>query len=83
MSFLFVAFSSRSYASHAYQKLLQSGVSCALFSTPTSANLGCGLSIRFNERDLFAVRQVCSTTNGCMGFFRAIQINQKIVVTRL
>ena len=83
MTFLFVAFSSRSYASMAYQKLSQSGVSCALFSTPTSANLGCGLSIRFNSCDLGIVQQVCGTTKGCVGFFRAMRINQKIVVTRL
>ena len=83
MTFLFVAFSGRNYASYAFQRLSQSGVNCALFSTPTSANLGCGLSIRFNESDLYAVQQVCSSTNCCVGFFRAMRINQKIVVTRL
>lgn len=83
MTFYFVAFSSRSSASLAYQKLCEKGVSCALFSTPTSANVGCGLSIRFNPQSLPIVQAVCSQGGRCVGFFRGIRINQKIVVTRL
>ena len=83
MTFYFVAFSSRSSASVAYQRLCDMGIVCALFSTPTSANVGCGLSIRFNPDSLPAVRKVCSQVTRCVGFFRGTRINQKIVVTRL
>lgn len=83
MTFYFVAFSSRSSASLAYKKLCELGVSCALFSTPTSANLGCGLSIRFNAESLPTVRRVVSSGTRCVGFFRGTRINQKIIVTRL
>lgn len=81
--FLFVAFKNRSAASVAYRKLCDAGVVCALFSTPTATNLGCGLSIKFGEQDLPIVKNLCATGIGCAGFFRGNRINQKTIVTRL
>lgn len=81
--FLFVAFRSRSAASIAYQKLCSAGVVCSLFSTPSATNLGCGLSIKFNQSDLPTVSALCNMGMSCAGFFRATKVNEKIIVTRL
>lgn len=83
MTYLFVAFRSRSAAALAYNKLSTLGVICSIMSTPSAANVGCGLSIKFNEQSINAVHSVCGSVNNCAGFFRCVQANGKTFITRL
>ncbi len=83
MTYLFVAFSGRNTAYRAFEILRETGVACAIISTPSSANVGCGLSIKFNENSLNKVRGVLRGVSNHYGMFRATQIGGKILVTRL
>ncbi len=83
MTYLFVAFRSRSAAALAYNKLSSLGVNCSIFSTPSAANVGCGLSIKFNEQSINEVRSICAGVTNCAGFFRSMQTNGKTFITRL
>ncbi|MBO5772507.1 MAG: DUF3343 domain-containing protein [Clostridia bacterium] len=82
MSYLIAVFRARSITLKAYNVLQAKGVVCSLVSTPQGAEVGCGLSIKFEQRDFDVVRQVCST-NTFVGFFRVTIINRKTVVTRI
>ncbi len=81
--FFFAAFRSRTAASSAFGRLRDYGVTCALFSTPAAANLGCGLSIKFSPADIDAVKSICQTEKGYAGVFRAVKFGEKIIVSRL
>ena len=69
MDYIIAVYRSRSVSIKAYNFLLQNGVTCALISTPRSANVGCGLSVKFT-RDVFArVRNVLESGETFVGFF--------------
>ena len=56
MEYVIAIYRSRSVTISAYNYLLNKGVNCALISTPRSANVGCGLSVKFSRDALSAVR---------------------------
>ena len=69
MEYIIAVYRSRNVSMRAYNFLSKNGITCALISTPRSANVGCGLSVKFNKADLGAVRAVLSSAETFVGFF--------------
>lgn len=69
MEYVIATYRSRSVSMRAYNYLVNQGVTCALVSTPQRANVGCGLSVKFNKEVLNRVRNVLSQGETFVGFF--------------
>ena len=69
MEYIIAVYRSRSVAIRAYNFLLQNGVTCALVSTPRSANVGCGLSVKFGREVLAHFRPALASGETFVGFF--------------
>lgn len=48
----FIAFRSRSEAIKFHEALVSYGISCRIINTPSSAKLGCGLSVKLFAKDM-------------------------------
>lgn len=48
----FIAFRSRAEAVRYYEALISYHVSCKIINTPSSAKVGCGLSVKLFARDM-------------------------------
>lgn len=83
MSYIIAAFRSRTVAIKVYNQLTKSGVTAALVSTPQSANVGCGLSVKIAVSDYARVFSLLSTAESFAGFFRVSIIGGKSIVTRV
>ncbi|MCH5156397.1 MAG: DUF3343 domain-containing protein [Clostridiales bacterium] len=69
MEYIIAVYRSRSVSIRAYNYLLNNGVTCALVSTPRSANVGCGLSVKFDKSVFPRVRQTLANGETFVGFF--------------
>ena len=69
MEYVIAVYRSRNVSMRAYHFLLSQGVTCALVSTPRSANVGCGLSVKFNKADFPSVAAALSSGETFVGFF--------------
>ena len=69
MDYIIAVYRSRNVSIRAYNFLSNNGVTCALVSTPRSANVGCGLSVKFNKADFPTVKGVLSSAETFVGFF--------------
>lgn len=69
MEYIIAVYRSRSVSMRVYNFLSSQGVACALVSTPRSANVGCGLSVKFNKVAFPAVRAALSAAETFVGFF--------------
>ena len=69
MDYIIAVYRSRNVSMRAYNFLSSQGITAALVSTPRSANVGCGLSVKFNKSALPAVRSVLSSGETFVGFF--------------
>ena len=69
MEYIIAVYRSRSVSIRAYNFLLNNGVTCALVSTPRSANVGCGLSVKFDRNVFPRVRQALASGETFVGFF--------------
>ena len=56
MIYFFAAFGSRTQGMRFFDTLKKCGLTTAIVNTPREASIGCGLSVRFCECDLDAVR---------------------------
>lgn len=83
MDYIIAVYRSRSVSIRAYNFLLSNGITCALVSTPRSANVGCGLSVKFGRNDLPRVRQVLSSGETFVGFFLVRATYSGNTVTRI
>ncbi len=54
----FIPFRSRSDAIRFYEALIGYGVTCKIINTPSSAKVGCGLSVKLFARDMQLARTV-------------------------
>ena len=66
------AFRSRQQVMAFHQALVRAGVPSSIVSTPRSISVGCGLSVRFELRDVRDVRDVYRMTQpgNLIGFYR-------------
>ena len=69
MEYVIAIYRSRNVSMRAYQFLSSQGVTAALISTPRSANVGCGLSVKFAKSALPQVRDALSSAETFVGFF--------------
>ena len=69
MEYIIAVYRSRSVSIRAYNYLLSNGITCALISTPRSANVGCGLSVKFSKSVFQRVRQALAGGETFVGFF--------------
>lgn len=63
MNEFFAVFRSRTHAIDCAQTLRSLSVVCLLTDTPRAANVGCGLSVKFNARNFAKVKLVISKKN--------------------
>lgn len=83
MEYIIAVYRSRNVSIKAYNFLLSNGVTCALVSTPRSANVGCGLSVKFGK-DVFAhFSQALSSGETFVGFFVVKNTMYGNTVTRI
>ena len=54
----FIPFRSRSEAIRFYEALLGYNITCKLINTPSSAKVGCGLSVKLFARDMAQAKTV-------------------------
>ena len=83
MDYIIAVYRSRSVSIRAYNFLLSNGVTCALISTPRSANVGCGLSVKFSKDVFPSVRQALARGETFVGFFVVKNTMYGNTVTRI
>ena len=83
MEYLIATYRSRSKAIEVFNTLKSSGYGCFLATTPQSAKVGCGLSVRFGNQDFDNLRPYLSKVASFSGFFRVININGKTILTAI
>ncbi len=54
----FIPFRSRSEAIRFYESLLSYNISCKVINTPSSAGVGCGLSVKLFAKDMSQAKAV-------------------------
>lgn len=67
---LFIPFRSRSEAIKFYEQLLSYRIVCKIINTPSSAMVGCGLSVKLFAKDMAKARAVLNRG----GFYTAIGV---------
>ncbi|MDD3831458.1 MAG: DUF3343 domain-containing protein [Clostridia bacterium] len=84
MSYMFVSFVSRTVTLRAYNHLVDNGVSCSIISTPTQANVGCGISVGFEENAYDSVLSLLGYSHPALaGYFRVTRLGNKRIVIRV
>ena len=83
MEYIIAVYRSRSVSIRAYNFLLSNGITCALVSTPRSANVGCGLSVKFARADFPRVKQALMNGETFVGFFLIKNTYSGNTVTRI
>ncbi len=83
MEYIIAAFSSRNVTIKAYNYLVSNGITCALVSTPRAANVGCGLSVRFDASYLGYLQGKFPDVETFAGFFRVRNTGGRTIVVRV
>ncbi len=83
MQYVIAVYRSRNVAMRAYNYLTEKGIVSALISTPRSANVGCGLSVKFRYDNLADVAPVLSQGETFVGFFLIRNTAYGTTITRL
>ena len=85
MSEILAVFRSRSQAIDCNARLKTAGVAASLVNTPKEANIGCGLSVKFQLNMLSRVRIVVKRGNysAFYGFFRIQNNYGRIIFGRI
>jgi len=79
--FMIASFRSRQAVLRVDGQLRRMGVRTQIVSTPRAVAVGCGLSIRFDERDLNAVRRLSQAeTSTYLGIYRVENVNGRVLV---
>ena len=83
MDYIIASYRSRSKAIEVFHALNDSGYNCTLSSTPQSAKVGCGLSVRFSSENLERLRPYLSKVASFSGFFRVTNVNGRTILTSI
>ncbi len=67
----FVAFRSRAEAVRFYEDLISYRIACKIINTPSSAKIGCGLSVKLFARDMQQAKVILQRGryNSAIGFY--------------
>lgn len=84
-TFLIAAYRSRQAVIRLDNALRRNGVQTDIVSTPKAVAIGCGLSVKFNEKDLPLVRRLVQQegTSTFIGFYRVMHVGGKVLVSSL
>lgn len=82
MDCVIAVYRSRNVALRVYSRLTELGYTCSVISTPRSANVGCGLSVKLTSTDFETLRSKLSSIESFVGFFRLVYTNGKTLVAR-
>jgi len=83
VEYIIATYRSRSKAIEVFHTLTDSGYTCSLVSTPQSANVGCGMSVRFASSQLDKLRPYLSKVASFSGFFRVTNVNGRTILTSI
>ncbi len=85
MQYAIVVFRSRNQTATMYDVFLSNGIECSIINTPKEANVGCGVSIRFDLSQLEKAKQLVFSHNGqsFIGFFKLTVLSGRYLVKRL
>ena len=83
MEYIIAVYRSRNVSMRVYNYLLGQGQPCAIVSTPQSANVGCGLSVRFATSTLNAYGSIISRADTFVGFFLVKVTLRGTTITKL
>lgn len=83
--YLLAAFRSREHSVRFYETLRSMRVDAAVINTPREAEAGCGLSVRFSDRQKFTVQKALARTNfsSFIGVFEVIENGGRRYVARI
>ncbi len=72
--YLFAAFRSREHSIRFYETLKSMRVPATVMNTPREAEIGCGLSVRFDDRQKFTVQKALARTeySSFIGVFEVV-----------
>ncbi len=79
MGFTVAAFKSRTQTLEFYDAMQKNGVPCSIVNTPKEANIGCGISVRFNLNFIQKAKLILSRGkySAFAGFFPSNKLNTK------
>lgn len=83
MDYAIATYRSRNVTMQVYNYLIKNNITAAMVSTPRSANVGCGLSVKFPVSALHSVRDTLSRGETFAGFFLVKVTNSGTITTRL
>lgn len=85
MQYALVAFRSRNQTAKMYEIFLANGIFCKIINTPKEANVGCGISIRFDLSQLQNAKQLVGTyqQQSFIGFFKVTVLSGRYLVKHL
>ena len=77
MQYAIVAFRSRNQTASMYEVFVANGIACKIINTPKEANVGCGVSLRFDLSQLDRAKQLVARYQGqnYIGFFKLTVLN--------
>ena len=83
MNYIIVVFRSRNQTARMFDVFRSYGINCDIINTPRQANVGCGLSLRISENDLYNARVVVNKhpQSSFVGFFK-VYANGKIFLLK-
>lgn len=83
MDYAIATYRSRNVTMQVYNYLIKNNITAQIVSTPRSANVGCGLSVKFPVSALSGVSQTLARGETFVGFFLVKVTNSGTVTTRL
>ncbi len=83
MEYVIASYRSRNVTMKVYNYLINNGVVCAIVSTPRSANVGCGLSVKISTNTFLQLRNTLAELETFAGFFRVRNVGGSTIVTRV
>lgn len=83
MRYILAIFGGRTQTMSFYQILRSYGVSCSVVNTPKQAIVACGISVKFMEKDLGAVRMVLKRRkfDSFVGLYRVFESGATFVIS--
>lgn len=75
MDYLIAVFKVRSITYDFYNSLIAKGIKCSIVDTPKIQQSGCGISVRFNRKDLPTIQLILANfRRSFVGFYKTNNI---------
>ena len=85
MQYIIVSFRSRNQTAKMYEIFTSNGIPSKIINTPREVNVGCGISIRFDETFFLKAKMLANSypQTSFVGFFRVFISGSKYVAKRI